>query len=118
MRKAFRQPLFLAALLSLSATAVAAESVPVSQRLKDGEAIYNYACARCHDTGEGDAPIVGETGRWQDRSKLWEAVLFEHARKGYLAMPAGGGDTRLTDYDIEVAAEYMAQRSNPDLPQD
>ena len=48
----------------------------------------------------------------------WEAVLFEHARKGYLAMPAGGGDARLSDYDIKVAAEYMAQRSNPDLPKD
>lgn len=118
MRKAVLRSLPLAALFFVSAISADPDKVPVSQRLKDGEAIYNYACSHCHDTGEGGAPVVGESEGWQDRSRLWEAVLFEHAQKGYLAMPAGGGDARLTDYDIEVAAEYMAQRSNPDMPED
>ena len=105
------------ALLAFVAQA-GAEKLPVSQRLKDGEAIYRYACARCHDHGEGDAPIIGEPAGWSDRSTLWEAVLFEHAEKGYLSMPAAGGDSRLTDYDVEVAAEYMVQTTFPERPED
>lgn len=97
---------------------VVAETKPASQRMQDGEAVYRYACARCHDHGEGDAPVIGEPSGWSDRSTLWEAVLFEHAEKGYLAMPAGGGDSRLTQYDIDAAAEYMVQTTFPDLPED
>lgn len=104
--------------LATPTSLVLAEKKPVSQRLEDGEAIYRYACARCHDHGEGDAPIIGDASGWSDRSTLWEAVLFEHAEKGYLSMPAGGGDSRLTQYDIDVAAEYMVQTTFPDLPED
>ena len=95
-----------------------AETGPSSQRLKDGEAIYRYVCARCHDHAEGGAPVIGEPDTWSGRSSLWEAVLFEHAEKGWLAMPAGGGDARLSQYDIDVAAEYMVQSTYADRPED
>ena len=102
----------------LAAVKVLAETVPASQRHKDGEAIYRYACARCHDYGEGGAPVAGKPETWGGRSTLWEAVLFEHADKGFLAMPAAGGDSRLSDYDVEVAAEYMVSVTFPDRPED
>jgi cytochrome c5 len=107
------------AVLGISAGALApGENGPASQRLKDGKAIYHFACARCHDTGEGDAPILGQREGWNQRSDLWEAVLFEHAEKGFMAMPAGGGDARLTEYDIDVAAEYMLQSTFAERPAD
>ena len=117
MRPTARQTVILILPL-LAAVNCFAETKPASQRHKDGEAIYRFACARCHDHGEGGAPIIGKSESWTSRSTLWEAVLFEHADKGYLSMPAGGGDARLSDYDVDVAAEYMVTMTFPERPED
>ena len=92
--------------------------VAVSDRLEDGGEIYRQACARCHDSGVDGAPITGQTRDWADRSDLWEAVLFEHAEKGYTSMPARGGDSRLSEYEVEAAAEYMLTVTHPEMPSD
>jgi cytochrome c5 len=118
MRATIRQRFSLALLLAIAATTAVAETGPASLRLKEGEAIYRYACGRCHDTGEGGAPIIGNADAWSQRSSLWAAVLFEHAQQGYLGMPAAGGDARFTRYDIEVASEYILQTTFPDRPED
>ncbi len=117
MQQNIRQALVLLLLVLFSAQAFS-EKVPVSKRHTDGEAIYRYACARCHDHGEGGAPIIGDKNGWSPRSNLWEAVLMEHADEGYLGMPAAGGDSRLTDYDVEVATEYMLERTFPERARD
>ena len=65
-----------------------------------------------------DAPTAGDEGDWANRSKLWEAVLSEHAKKGYLEMPARGGAEDASDYEVQAAAEYMLTISHPDLPHD
>jgi cytochrome c5 len=44
--------------------------------------------------------------------------LFEHANEGYLRMPGKGGKPELSEYDVNVAAEYMLNLSHPDLPED
>ncbi len=93
-------------------------SALTSDRLEEGEEIYREACARCHDTGLDGAPITGQTGDWESRSDLWEAILFEHAEKGYTIMPARGGESRLTDYEVDAAAEYMLTKSHPDIKPD
>ena len=117
MQQNIRQVLTLLLLTQFSAQ-VLSEQVPVSQRHKDGEAIYRFACARCHDNGQGGAPVIGDRTGWSRRSGLWEAVLLEHADQGYLSMPASGGDSRLTDYDVEVAAEYILERTFPERAPD
>ncbi len=92
--------------------------VASSERGEDGQRVYAAACARCHDTGAGGAPITERPDDWPGRSTLWEAVLFEHVKQGYLNMPARGGEPGLTDYDVEAAAEYMLNLSHPALPRD
>ncbi len=89
-----------------------------SQRFEDGQRVYAVACAPCHDTGAGGAPVTTRPDDWPGRSALWEAVLFEHVKQGYLEMPARGGEPGLTDYDVEAAAEYMLNLSHPALPRD
>lgn len=89
-----------------------------SERLEDGRKSYENLCAECHDSGKMEAPAARETGDWSDRSRLWEAVLFEHAEKGYLKMPAKGGDEDASEYDVKAAAEYMVTISHPHLPHD
>lgn len=85
-------------------------------RLPTGQAAYDKACAGCHDEGIGEAPAVGDRQAWAGRSSLWVAVLAEHARQGYLQMPAKGGDPGLSDEEVAAAAEYMMTLTHPDRP--
>ena len=79
---------------------------------------YEHACADCHETGKDGAPRTGDAAAWEERSALWEAVLFEHAEKGYLNMPAHGLDGRLSDDEVAAAAQYMLEITHPDRPRD
>jgi cytochrome c5 len=79
---------------------------------------YEHACADCHETGKNDAPRTGDAEAWAGRSGLWEAVLFEHAQKGYFKMPAHGLDGRFSDEEVAAAAQYMLELTHPDRPRD
>lgn len=79
---------------------------------------YEQACAGCHETGKDNAPRTGDRDAWAGRSALWEAVLFEHAKKGYFDMPAHGMDGRLSDDEVALAAQYMLEITHPDRPRD
>jgi cytochrome c5 len=89
-----------------------------SDRQALGEATYATACASCHEAGEGNAPRTGVREDWSERSDLWQAVLFNHAKAGYLEMPGKGGQPELTDQAVEAAAEYMLGLTFPELPRD
>ena len=92
------------------APAPADESVQLT-----GKEAYDLVCAGCHEEGIDGAPRTGDRDTWADRSWLWEAVLFEHAKQGYMEMPAKGGDVSLDDAAVEMAAEYMLTRTFPDV---
>jgi cytochrome c5 len=79
---------------------------------------YEHACAGCHETGKDGAPRTGDPDAWAGRSALWEAVLFEHAQKGYFKMPPHGHDGRFTDDEVAAAAQYMLEITHPDRPRD
>ncbi len=87
-------------------------------QLVEGKETYEAACASCHDTGEGDAPVTGEAADWSKRSDLWVAVLSDHASKGYLDMPGKGGRADLSEESVDAALEYMLQKTFPELPRD
>lgn len=84
----------------------------------NGEAAYNEYCAGCHETGMLGAPVAGDAVDWGTRSRLWDAVLLDHAITGYLEMPARGGRTDLPDVVVKSAAEYMLRMTFPDMPHD
>ena len=83
-----------------------------------GADAYELACAGCHDEGVNGAPKTGDPAAWVGRSWLWEAVLFEHAKKGYNEMPAKGGVESLSDDLVEKAAEYMLSQTTEAPPSD
>jgi cytochrome c5 len=87
-----------------------------AQEMLPGQQTYENVCARCHKKGRGKAPAVGDRNAWENRSPLWVAVLEEHAKNGYLKMPAKGGDPSLSDYDVTAAAEYMLTLTFPERP--
>lgn len=79
-----------------------------------GRETYEDFCASCHDAGLDGAPVTGSPADWNDRSKLWQAVLMEHANAGYLEMPAKGGTGELSDLSVSYAVEYMMFATFPD----
>ena len=120
MYRCFLLVLFLAAAAACSPTDNTKESF--GQRLPAAAAgdllashcVYERACAGCHDEGLNGAPAVGDRGAWAGRSSLWVAILEEHAKEGYLDMPARGGDPGLSDCEVAAATEYMLALIYPD----
>jgi cytochrome c5 len=84
----------------------------------NGEAAYFEYCAGCHEDGMFGAPRRGQQEDWQNRSQLWQAVLMEHAKEGYLEMPARGGASDLSDELVNAAAEYLIEHTFCDWPCD
>ena len=89
-------------------------SSPVPKPAISGRDVYLDNCASCHETGLNDAPVAGNRADWLNRSPLWQAVLLEHARSGYLEMPQKGGHPELSDEAVNAAAEYMLAITFPD----
>ena len=83
-----------------------------------GRETYEMACASCHDEGKDRAPIKGDRDSWSARSQLWSTILVDHAKNGYLRMPARGGQMKLSDKAIEAAVEYMLSETFPEKPRD
>ena len=83
-----------------------------------GRETYEMACASCHDEGKDRAPIKGDRDSWSARSQLWSTILVDHAKNGYLRMPARGGQMELSDKAIEAAVEYMLSETFPEKPRD
>ena len=89
-----------------------------SDRMEDGRRAYENHCKQCHESEATRAPTTRQESDWTERSKLWEAVLFEHAEKGYLEMPAKGGAEGMSEYEVEAAAEYMVTVTHPEMLHD
>ena len=82
-----------------------APSGPVADRT--GEQVVAAACGKCHQTGEGGAPKVGDRAAWTARVKQGFASVTQSALKGHGGMPARGGMAELSDVEIKRAVEYM-----------
>jgi cytochrome c5 len=108
-----------AKVISLAGILLAFSSVcAAADRQEEGRKAYEANCASCHETGTDGAPSTRKAEDWTERSNLWESVLFEHANEGYLKMPGKGGNSTLSEYEVDVAAEYMLNITHPDMPRD
>jgi len=76
-----------------------------------GEQIFNTACMACHSTGAAGAPKVGDVAAWAPRIAQGMEVLFEHATKGFKAMPPRGGSAQLSDEEVQSAISFMVDNS-------
>lgn len=109
-------PLLMLGAIGLSACGSnpATDSEPATEPANPGEQAYLQHCAGCHETGMLGAPVVGDQDEWDERSRLWQAVITAHARNGYLDMPAKGGRPDLPDKTIDAAVEYMLEITYPE----
>lgn len=74
---------------------------------RTGEQVVQVACGKCHQTGEGGAPKVGDRAAWTPRVAKGLAAVTQAALKGHGGMPARAGMADLSDVEIKRAIEYM-----------
>ena len=72
------------------------------------EETYKSSCAACHDAGVAGAPKLGDKAAWAPRIKQGQDTLYEHALKGFKAMPPKGGAADLPDAQIKAAVDYLS----------
>lgn len=86
----------------------AAAAAPVASGPRSGEDVYSSKCVTCHGTGAADAPKLGDAAAWQPRlDDRGKEGLYEHAIKGFNAMPAKGLCMDCSDDEIIAAVDHM-----------
>ena len=80
-------------------------TTPTAER--SGAEIVQAYCFKCHETGTGGAPKIGDRTDWAPRVKLGLEVLTRSAINGHGGMPPRGGVANLTDAEIRLAITYM-----------
>lgn len=78
---------------------------------RSGEAIVKAQCVKCHGSGKGGAPKLGDRAAWSERVKPGVDALARSAINGHGGMPARGGMANLTDAEIRNAVNYMVTTS-------
>jgi len=74
---------------------------------RKGEQIVKAQCSKCHQTGVGGAPKIGDRAAWIPRLKQGFDFLVRSAINGHGAMPPRGGMANLTDAEVRAAITYM-----------
>ncbi len=74
---------------------------------RSGEQIVQAQCFKCHESGKGGAPKIGDRTAWIPRVKQGLDVVVRSAIRGHGSMPARGGMADLTDAELRAAVVYM-----------
>lgn len=81
--------------------------------LRTSEAVVQAQCAKCHQTGEGGAPRIGDRTAWIPHLKKGLDPLVASAIHGHGPMPARGGMAELSDQEIRGAILAMFNHGLP-----
>lgn len=74
---------------------------------RTGKEIVEAQCVKCHGTGVGGAPRIGDRAAWIPRLKPGLDVVVRSAIHGHGGMPPRGGMADLSDVEIRSAIVYM-----------
>jgi cytochrome c5 len=84
---------------------------------RSGEQVVKAQCVKCHETGVGGAPKIGDRVAWIPRFKQGVDPLVRSAINGHGGMPARGGLANLTDQELRSAIVYMFSPVTAAAPQ-
>ena len=82
---------------------------------RSGEQVVQAACIRCHGTGAGGAPKIGDRAAWSQRISQGVDAITKSAIRGHGSMPARGGLADLTDREVTRAILYMFGRAGAEV---
>jgi cytochrome c5 len=74
---------------------------------RTGKEIVEAQCVKCHGTGVGGAPKIGDRAAWTPRVTQGLDSVVRSAIHGHGAMPPRGGLADLSDTEIRSAVVYM-----------
>src|SRR5262245_1629715 len=74
---------------------------------RTGEQIVKAQCIKCHESGKGGAPKIGDRDAWIPRLKDGLDNTVRSAINGHGGMPARGGLANLTDAEMRGAVIYL-----------
>jgi len=72
-----------------------------------GQAVYEWVCAGCHETGAYGAPRPGESDAWQRIREQPRETTYQRTIEGFGAMPARGLCNLCSDAELQRAVDYM-----------
>src|SRR3546814_1279597 len=78
---------------------------------KTGQQVFESTCTACHTAGGAGAPKIGDTAAWAPFVKAGYEDMVKNAIHGIGAMPPKGGNPSLSDFEIERAVVYIANKS-------
>jgi cytochrome c5 len=84
--------------------------------VRTSETIVQTQCAKCHQSGEGGAPKIGDRAGWIPHLKKGLDPLVASAIHGHGPMPARGGLADLSDQEIRGAILAMFNHGLPPAP--
>lgn len=87
---------------------------PTAAAERSGQQVVQAACIRCHESGQGGAPKIGDKAAWSPRIAQGVDVVTKSAIRGHGSMPARGGLADLTDREVTSAILYMFGRAGAD----
>lgn len=87
------------------------KSAPAKERT--GEQIVHAQCFKCHESGKGGAPKIGDRDAWIPRLREGLDNTVRSAINGHGGMPARGGLANLTDAELRSAILYMYRGKDP-----
>ena len=73
----------------------------------DGQAVYNQACAMCHNNLP---PKIGDKAAWAPLIQKGNDAMVASVIKGTKGMPPRAGK-KLSDEDIKSSTEYLLSKS-------
>jgi cytochrome c5 len=82
-------------------------AAPAGATERTGQQVVEATCAKCHQTGAGGAPRIGDRNAWIQRAKRGLDAVHASALKGHAGMPARGGMADLSDVEVKRAVEFM-----------
>jgi cytochrome c5 len=103
----------LAIFLVLLLPVAHAQSPSARPTERSAEQIVRAQCAKCHESGAGGAPRIGDQAAWIPRLKPGLDTVVRSAIKGHGGMPARGGMADLTDSELRSAITYMFTPAAP-----
>lgn len=93
------------------ASSMAKKVTGVTSSASNGSGVYTKNCASCHKLGMIGSPKTGDKAAWKPLISAGVPQLTQSVINGKGVMPARGGNSSLSDDEIQAAVEYMVEQS-------